>query len=198
MHIGKQIQSHRQQLRLTQDELAERLYVSRQTISNWENGRHYPDIENLLLLSNLFDTSLDELVKGDVAVMQHKVYTDKTDRDVKWMFGLTAAGFIAIVPSMFLPRGGWVLLAPGFFFVAAFLVSCHIDYLNRKADVHTYKEIIAYMNGENVDQLRQQRNRRRDGWDKTKIVLAFTLSCAILALVAMVPYFIYRFIVQLS
>ena len=98
MHIGKQIQSHRQQLKLTQDELAERLYVSRQTISNWENGRNYPDIENLLLLSKLFDTSLDELVKGDVAAMQHKVYTDKTDRDVKWMLGLTVAGFIAPQP----------------------------------------------------------------------------------------------------
>ena len=48
----------------SQEYLAEKLYVSRQTISNWENERSYPDIHNLLMMCNLFNVSLDDLVKG--------------------------------------------------------------------------------------------------------------------------------------
>ena len=42
------------------------MFVSRQTISNWENNKSYPDIHNLLMMCNLFNVSLDDLVKGDV------------------------------------------------------------------------------------------------------------------------------------
>ncbi|WP_054737286.1 helix-turn-helix transcriptional regulator [Secundilactobacillus similis] len=93
MHIHQQIKHHRERLGLTQDMLAERLYVSRQTISNWETGRSYPDLENLLRLSILFDTSLDELVKGDVDVMKQELDTVRSNRLAVVMtvlLGLTA------------------------------------------------------------------------------------------------------------
>ena len=54
-------------------------YVSRQTISNWENDKSYPDIQSLLLLSALFDDSLDQFVKGDVETMKERV----TNQEVK-------------------------------------------------------------------------------------------------------------------
>lgn len=54
---------------LTQDELAEKLYVSRQTVSNWENGKFYPDIETLILISNTFNIPLDDLLKADKNVV---------------------------------------------------------------------------------------------------------------------------------
>lgn len=60
MDLSHQIKKYHKQLAFSQEELAEKLYVSRQTISNWENERSYPDIHNLLLLSVLFDVSLDE------------------------------------------------------------------------------------------------------------------------------------------
>jgi len=60
MDLSHQIKKYRKQLAFSQEELAEKLYVPRQTISNWENERSYPDIHNLLLLSVLFDVSLDE------------------------------------------------------------------------------------------------------------------------------------------
>lgn len=62
MELGKQIKKHRQGLNMSQDELADKIYVTRQTISNWENDKNYPDIKSLLLLSSLFDISLDNLV----------------------------------------------------------------------------------------------------------------------------------------
>jgi transcriptional regulator with XRE-family HTH domain len=65
MNLSKQIKRLREEARFSQEELSEKIYVSRQTISNWENERSYPDIHNLLLLSVLFDVTLDELVKGE-------------------------------------------------------------------------------------------------------------------------------------
>ena len=47
MELGKQIKKHRQEAQLSQEELAERIYVSRQTISNWENDKSYPDVNSL-------------------------------------------------------------------------------------------------------------------------------------------------------
>ena len=51
MELGKQIKMHRQEAHLSQEELANRVYVSRQTISNWENDKSYPDVNSLVLLS---------------------------------------------------------------------------------------------------------------------------------------------------
>ena len=59
MEIGNQIRKYRADLKLSQDDLAEKVYVTRQTISNWENNRNYPDIRSLVLLSNVFGVSLD-------------------------------------------------------------------------------------------------------------------------------------------
>ena len=70
MKLGKQIKLHRQEAQLSQEELANRVYVSRQTISNWENDKSYPDVNSLVLLSEIFQTSLDNLIKGDVEVMK--------------------------------------------------------------------------------------------------------------------------------
>ena len=56
---------------LTQENVAEKLNVSRQTISNWETEKFYPDILYVLQLSDLYQVSLDELLKGDERMIQH-------------------------------------------------------------------------------------------------------------------------------
>ena len=76
MELATQIKQHRNRMGWSQEELAERAFVSRQTISNWENDKSYPDIQSMLLLSTLFDVSLDQLVKGDVETMKKQTKTD--------------------------------------------------------------------------------------------------------------------------
>ena len=73
MEIGKQIKKYRTDIKLSQEALAERIFVSRQTISNWENDKNYPDMKSLLLLSSLFNVSLDILVKGDLEEMKKEI-----------------------------------------------------------------------------------------------------------------------------
>ncbi|BBD42775.1 helix-turn-helix transcriptional regulator [Streptococcus anginosus] len=71
MEIGKKLKKARQMSGLTQENVAEKLNVSRQTISNWETEKFYPDILYVLQLSDLYQVSLDELLKGYERMIQH-------------------------------------------------------------------------------------------------------------------------------
>lgn len=63
MNIGEQINNLRKQHGLSQDDFANLFNVSRQTISNWENGKSYPDLEMIIKVSDYFKISIDELLK---------------------------------------------------------------------------------------------------------------------------------------
>ena len=65
MEIEKKLKDVRMQAGLTQEQVAEKIMVSRQTVSNWENGKSLPDIVSIMSLSDLYQISIDELLKGD-------------------------------------------------------------------------------------------------------------------------------------
>ena len=65
MSIGNQISAIRNEQQLTQEQFGELFHVTRQTVSNWENEKNYPDLQILIAMSNQFDVSLDTLLKGD-------------------------------------------------------------------------------------------------------------------------------------
>lgn len=71
MELGKQLKNARTEANLSQEELAKRIGVSRQTISNWENCRSYPDIGSLIKLSDLYGLSLDAMLKADRGIPEH-------------------------------------------------------------------------------------------------------------------------------
>lgn len=70
MKIGEQLKRARSQIGKTQEEVANALHVSRQTISSWENKRSYPDISSLLNLSDYYNLSLDRLLKEDTGMIE--------------------------------------------------------------------------------------------------------------------------------
>ncbi|KKY01343.1 XRE family transcriptional regulator [Paraclostridium benzoelyticum] len=71
MEIGNKLKKSRLESKLTQENVAEEIQVSRQTISNWENEKSYPDIISVIKLSDLYNVSLDELLKGDSEMIKH-------------------------------------------------------------------------------------------------------------------------------
>lgn len=77
MDLGKKITAMRNEKNLSQEQLAEKLNVTRQTISNWENGKFYPDIDSLVNLSKFFNVSLDVLLSYDDKVLDY--LKDSTD-----------------------------------------------------------------------------------------------------------------------
>ena len=71
MELARQLKAKREERGLSKA-----IFVSRQTISSWENDKTYPDVQSLLLLSQLFEVSVDELVRGDVVAMQQAIAED--------------------------------------------------------------------------------------------------------------------------
>lgn len=94
MEIGKKLKDARTYSGLTQEKVAEKLNVTRQTISNWENEKSYPDIINVIELSDLYQVSLDELLKGDDKMIKH---LDETTNIVKSNRKLLLAIMINII-----------------------------------------------------------------------------------------------------
>ena len=77
MAIKDVIADIRKEAGITQEEMARRLYVTRQAVSRWEQGRTLPDVQSMLLLANLFGTTIDEMVRGDVDEMREMVEKDE-------------------------------------------------------------------------------------------------------------------------
>lgn len=71
MNIGVKLKEARLQAGLTQEDVAEEIRVSRQTISNWETEKSFPDIVNVIKLSALYNISLDKLLKEDEKMIEH-------------------------------------------------------------------------------------------------------------------------------
>ena len=105
MELGQHIKMQRQEKGYSQEDLANRVYVSRQTISNWENGKSYPDIKSLVLLSEIFSISIDILIKGDVEIMKREIDThehEKFENNSKVFAVLFIAMLILPVPLVML------------------------------------------------------------------------------------------------
>lgn len=68
MNLGDKIKNLRKEGNLSQEQLAEKLNISRQAISKWESGKAYPDIENLKMLKSIFNITIDELVSDELII----------------------------------------------------------------------------------------------------------------------------------
>lgn len=99
--IGDHLRHARTAQDLTQQTVATRLHVSRQTISSWETGHSYPDITSLIALSDLYQLSLDDLLKGDTqmqAVFKQRDTVLHRVRHVSWLlFGIDAVMVLGCV-----------------------------------------------------------------------------------------------------
>ena len=139
MEIGEKLKAARVTAQLTQEQVAEKIMVSRQTVSNWENGKSLPDIISVMNLSDLYGVTLDELLKGDQKMkekMEKDINKAKNSRRVL----LTTGVLITIVAIIYVASrivGGdfyafceaavrWVLMGIG--------LACVLAYANARED----------------------------------------------------------------
>ena len=103
MNIGDKIKNAREENNLTQTQASENLMVSRQTISNWENGKSLPDILSVIRMSELYQISLDELLKGDkemMAKIEKDIEIRKKEKNIiKYAWISVLAGVIILTLS---------------------------------------------------------------------------------------------------
>ncbi len=152
MDIGKKIKKYRENQNISQEELALKIFVSRQTISNWETNKSYPDVNSLILLSNAFGVSLDEFVKGDLEEMKKEVSKVTITK-------FNVIGYIYVFELIILIISAyplfkidsyfgvivWVLL-----FIITLLTASIIEKIKKNNNIQTYKEIITFLENRNL------------------------------------------------
>lgn len=182
MEIGRQIKKYRTELKLSQEELADKIYVTRQTVSNWENDKNYPDIHSLVLLSSLFGISLDDLVKGDVKEMEEEIKTEdakKLKRDGWIYFMLLCVTVVSAVPLIvgLWPAGAVVWLAVW----GITMLHAHSIEKKKAYDIQTYKEIKLFMSGRRLDEIEKLREEGKRPYQKWVFVLiAAAIAAAVM------------------
>jgi len=95
MYFGTQIKKLRNSRKLTQEQLAQKLNVSRQTISSWENNRNLPDLEMVVHISQIFELSLDQLILGDPTMTSKLVKDGNEMRKIKFTLYTTIMMILA-------------------------------------------------------------------------------------------------------
>ena len=177
MNLGTQIKKHRSAHALSQEELAEKIFVSRQSVSNWENNKTYPDIKSLLMLSELFEISVDELIKGDVNIMKKEI-SEQEQADFRrdsTVFNVLF-GMMIVLPiplSKLLGWIGWGIWAV--IFAATFYYGFRVDRHKKTHNLQTYKEILAFTEGKTLSEIEQAREAGKRPYQKVLLVVGSAL-----------------------
>ncbi|MBQ8799941.1 MAG: helix-turn-helix transcriptional regulator [Lachnospiraceae bacterium] len=173
MELGKQIKNCRQEENLSQEELAERVYVSRQTISNWENDKSYPDVNSLVLLSEVFHISLDKLIKGDIDRMREEIKKEEVTKLKQYGTILTVLFVVMLVSVVPLVRwlGNLGFIPWGVIFAVTMYFALKVEKIKKDNDIQTYKEIVAFAEGKRLDEIQKQREIGKRPYQKVLLVL---------------------------
>ena len=138
MNLGKKIAELRKKNNLSQEELADKVGVARQTISKWEIGDTIPDINQVKIISKIFNISIDELVDNDInnLIVEKISNTEKlagiTIKILK-VFGIMLIVFITLIFLFDLFVISWIPIN----FICIFIKSCNWDSIkhNRSVDI---------------------------------------------------------------
>ncbi len=195
LELSTQIKKYRNNMNLSQEELAEKVYVTRQTISNWENNKNYPDIHSLLLLSTLFNISLDQLIKGDIAIMKEEI--KKSEIEKLNHYGniftlLLLITMVSVVPlAVFLHFYGMIIFGVLFAFTMYFAFK--VERCKKDNDVQTFKEIVAFTEGKRLDEIEKYQEVGKRPYQKVLLVIGsavITLIVCCLLLWVLKPFIV--------
>ena len=181
MELGSQIKKYRGELKLSQDALAEKIYVSRQTISNWETEKNYPDVNSLIRMSEVFGVSVDVLLKGDAEEMKKIIKEDDIQEFTKLSWLYTILLFLMLITPIPLAKflGFWGM---GIWAVLAAVATIYAVKIEKKKNIHniqTYREISAFLEGKTLDEIEAAREEGKRPYQKVLLGIA----CGVIALV---------------
>ena len=177
MELGKQIKMYHQDAQLSQEVLADRVYVSRQTISNWENDKSYPDVNSLVLLSEIFQISLDKLIKGDIEVMKDVIQKEEIEKMNRYgrIYTILLIATVVSAAPLFVWLGLWAFIPWGILWAFSMYFALKIEKIKKDNDVQTYKEIVAFYEGKRLDDIQEQREIGKRPYQKILLVIGSAL-----------------------
>ena len=189
MDIGLQIKKFREQQKISQEELALKIFVSRQTISNWETNKSCPDIKSLITLSNIFNVSLDNFIKEDIKEMRKIVEKEATKKFhmISMVFLMELIVVAVSAYPLFSIKGNIGIVIWLFLFAITLYTASKIEKFKKSHDIQTYKEILAFIDGKQLthDETQQEIGKR----NYQKIIFAF-----IAGVIALIICFVVIFI----
>ena len=192
MELSNSIKRLRAEKGWSQETLAEKVFVSRQTVSNWETEKSYPDIRSLALLGEIFGVSLDELIKGDVEAMKDTVKKDDVSRLKKTeLWGVTLMLALMFGCTLLVEYGGEVgkvlgCLLAGILSVCIFMTFRELESIKQDRDIQTYREYLAFLNGETLDDIEKEKELKKRDSQKKLMIFAAVQGAAILVFGAVV------------
>lgn len=191
MDIGLQIKKFREQQKISQEELALKIFVSRQTISNWETNKSCPDVKSLVALSNIFNVSLDSFLKEDIKEMRGIVEkaTIKKFNVISVVFLIELIVVAVSAYPLFSIKGNIGIIIWLCLFAITLYTASKIEKFKKSCDIQTYKEILAFIDGKQLthDETQQEIGKR----NYQKIIYAFIAS-----VIALIIFFVEIFICQ--
>lgn len=188
MELGKHIKKYRQEAQLSQEELAFRAYVSRQTISNWENDKSYPDVNSLVLLSEIFQVSLDKLIKGDIDIMKEVIKKEEVKKMNHYgniytiLFIITIILAVPLVIIMWF--GLWGVIPWGIIFALTMYYAFKVEKVKKDNNVQTYKEVVAFSEGKLLDDIQKQREIGKRPYQKILLVICSALFAIVICILS--------------
>ena len=194
MELNEQIKKYRTEMNLSQEELAEKIYVTRQSVSNWENGKTYPDIHSLLLLSSLFSISLDQLVKGDIEIMKEEIKKEEIAKMNRYgrIYAIMLVATVVSATPLFMWLERWAFLPWGINFSIMIYFSLKVDKIKKDNDVQTYKEIVAFCEGKRLDDIQKQREIGKRPYQR--ILLAIGSALITVAVCVLIGFLMHIFL----
>ena len=184
MELSSQIKKYRTELGLSQEELAEKVYVTRQTVSNWETGKSYPDIHSLLLLGTLFDLSLDQLIKGDLETMKEIINEQEVKRFNRYSTILSVLFALAIASAvpLFMWLEVYAFIPFGVIWAVTLFFAFKVDKLKKANNIRTYKEIVAFSEGRKLDEIDKRVEEGKRPYQKVLLIVGVAVVTAIACL----------------
>ncbi len=123
MSLGQQLKKLRESKGFSQEDVAKKIGIMRQAVYKWENDKSCPDIENLILLSEMYNVTLDELIKGN-RTLKEKIHIDEDeDFEKENKFGFYI-GFGLLIVSAFVDYEGMQEILLG---IALFMMVFYSD-----------------------------------------------------------------------
>lgn len=188
MELGKNIKNLRAQHNYSQEDLAELVYVTRQTISKWETDKNYPDLNSLILLSKAFNITIDNLIKGDLEIMKQMI-EEKDVRGLRRGYVIAGIGLIGGIVTLFITQmvfysqsTPWIIsitLGLALSIIGAiFVFKCGI--IEKKYDIGSFKEIIAFSRGETLDEIAKAQEKAKRPYQST-LILIITIIIAVIS-----------------
>lgn len=181
MELNEKLQELRKRKGLTQEELAEHLYVSRTAVSKWESGRGYPNIESLKAISKFFSVSLDDLLSSDELLD----LAEENQKNMKNQFHDLVFGLLDVCAALFFVLPLFAERTDGVIRHGSLLMLENIrSYLKISYCVFVIGMIVSGV------LILALQNCRKNFWLKTKVGFSFGLGCVavLLFVLSLQPY----------